>query len=354
MSSARLQAAIARFRSLVDVTDQPGSSPPPEETAPESDSYVKQLLDGMQAIRDQLRRMGAGLASAGGIILAGLGYTQLHQIFPLPEDAGTLHLHWWSIAGKTFLQWLAIFGAFAAPLGAIWLAARFYGAQRRIPMSTDKADLRRYGLSRKETKLAGAVLDDYARAEEAHSLLALDLRADRIRRIARRLPSLEKEWTREADRIDSVVDTAMVDASYGVLERRAENAFRGWRTVVALFLAVAGIVALFAVADYSKGRRDLIDLQSKCADAVAKGAADACKPVRAAADARTLKAKTEAAAKRTRDTAVAQAKKLAPHAFAVYKKVVACTKLLNSDNGFAATSEGLKTAAIAACARLGG
>src|SRR5258705_12708228 len=86
----------------------------------------------MDAMRDHLRRVGTALGVAGGALLSGLGYTQVHKIFPLPS-----HLFGWLLA-------LAIASSAAALIGAALLAGRFYAAQRRIPMSTD--DDKRSGL----------------------------------------------------------------------------------------------------------------------------------------------------------------------------------------------------------------
>jgi len=83
------------------------------------------IADDMEEMRKHLRRVGSGLGVAGGALLSGLGYTQVHKIFPLPEDAP-----WWALG-------LAIAASVAALGGAAMLAGRFYGAQRRIPVSTD-------------------------------------------------------------------------------------------------------------------------------------------------------------------------------------------------------------------------
>ena len=140
-----------------------------------------------------------------------------------------------------------------------------------------------------------------------------------------------------------------------VLERRSEEVFSGWRTKAALALAVAGFIALFGTADVSKGHRDLVALRSTCADAVSKGSTDACDPV--SSQQREAVALAQNAVngrtKQERIKAAANAKKLAPGAQKLYAKVLACTKLLTVKPEFKNASEGVKTAAIAACAHLG-
>jgi hypothetical protein len=326
-----------------------------------SAAYVKQLREQMQAMRDHLRRMAAALGAGATAVLAGLGYAQIHQLFPLPEDLGTVHplgqhrWHGWapSISGKALLGLVALFGAIAAPVGAAWLAGRFFGAQRRIPIETDGLH---GSATAKEQDKAREVLDDYAHDEDAESLRALELRSSRFRHIAQSLPEdARKKYEAKADHLDSVIDTGLVQAAATVLERRSEQVFSGWRTKAALALAVTGFIALFGAADVAKGHRDLVDLRSKCADAVTKGSIDACDPVRSS-DQRKAIALGQAAANgktaQERADAAHAAEKLAPGVQQLYAKVLACTKLLTLKPEFNTATEGVKTAAIAACANL--
>ncbi len=369
MISAALADSLRHLTDSLTKKIAPDTPAPSPETGDGSAAYVKRLREGMKAIREHLRRMAAALAAGATAVLAGLGYTQIHQLFPLPEDLGTTHpfgeARWFtlwghelppswllSISGKTWLELVALFGAVAAPVGAAWLAGRFFGAQRRIPISAAE------GLgghpSPEETTLADRVLAEYARTEEAESLRALDLRSIRFRHIARGLrEDRRKKYEAEATRIDSVLERAMVEAAAEVLERRAEKAFRGGGTLFALALAGAGIVALFGAADVSKGHRDLIELRQKCGEALEKSP-DACDPVRSSEQRRAITLGQEAIQaknEKERQDAVKKAASLAPGAKKLYKKVVACSELLKENKKLKDASESVRTAAITACAQ---
>ncbi len=259
-----------------------------------------------------------------------------------------------AVSWKTWLALVAVFGAVAAPVGAAWLAGRFFAAQRRIPIETDGVH---GSATANEQTLAQEVLDDYAGDEDAESLRALELRSQRFRHMTQSLPEeAGKKYDTTADRLDSVVETAMVQAAAVVLERRSEQAFSGWRTKAALALAVAGFIALFGAADVSKGHRDLVELRSKCADAVAKGATDACDPVRSSEQRKAIalgQAALNGKTEQERKDATQTAERLAPGAQQLYAKVLACAKLVKLQPDFKDATEGVKTAAITACANLG-
>jgi hypothetical protein len=361
-------AISAVLRRVADWLAKPA---PPKKAAAEApavstDTHVKRLREGMQGIREHLRRMGAALGAAATAVLAGLGYTQVHQLFPLPENLGSSNVKVGlglvsldlTLSGKQVLLILAGFGVVAAPLGAAWLAGRFFGAQRRILITTKPEE---WGgdLADVEKTLAAGVLEEHARSDDAESLFALELRGERHRRIANRLADAEKRKAheQEADRIESVLETAIVESAATILERRAEKAVHGWATRGALALAVAGAAALFAAADYSKGQRDLVDLRVKCADGISKGAPDACDPVRSADQRRAIalgRAVVEATKQKDRQAAAAEAKALPAGAAGLYAKVVACMKSLSADKDFTSASESVKSAAISACAQLSG
>jgi hypothetical protein len=258
-----------------------------------------------------------------------------------------------SVPWTFWLAVIAAFGVVAAPFGAAWLAGLFFNAQRRIPI--DEKGL--HGASStKERQHVRKLLNDSARDEEAESLAVLDLRARRFRHIAQGLSEeARKQWEAKADYLDSVVAAAEIEAAAWVLERRSEKVFSGRRTKVALVLAVAGFIALFGAADIAKGHRDLVGLRSTCADAVSKGSPDACDPV-STQQREAIELAQDAVNGRTekeRSKAAANAKRLAPGAQKLYAKVLACTKLLSVKPAFKNAGEGVKTAAITACAHLG-
>ena len=363
MSRAGLAKLLRQLADRLTMSEPAASSKPSAEKDDAATAYVKETREAMQAMREHLRRMAAALGAGATAVLAGLGYSQIHQLFPLPEDLGTAHrvgrhsllayLGYNPVPWKFWLAVIAAFGVVAAPVGAAWLAGRFFRAQRRIPIDAEGLHGAR---STEEDELARKVFDDSARDEEAESLLALELRSKRFRHIAQGLSEeARKQWEAKADYLDSVVEMAEAEAAATVLERRSEEVFSGRRTKAALALAVAGFIALFGAADVAKGHRDLVALRSTCADAVSKGSTDACDPVSSqqreavALAKEVVKARTE----EERIKAAANAEKLAPGAQTLYKKVLACTKLLTVKPAFKSASEGVKTAAIKACAHLG-
>jgi hypothetical protein len=221
------------------------------------------VREDMREIREHLRRVGAALGAAGGALLAGLGYTQIHKIFPLPTDS------------SGWLLVLAILLSFSALVGAAILTLRFYGAQRRIPVSTEPDKERLWGLwpsprgfRKAEVGVRDRAFMLAARDEVATSLKAVELRAYRYARMARRgHESKAAAREEESKRLLAVVDTALGQGALEVLERRAHQAFNGWLTKFALLLTIAGIVGVFGLADWSQGQRDLVTLGKTCVEA---------------------------------------------------------------------------------------
>jgi len=244
----------------------------------------------MQAIRDLLKRVATALGAAGAALMGGLGYTQVHKIFPLPADS------------SGWLPVLAAAGSASALVGAAWLAARFFGAQRRIVMSSEQEEAKplfgwcppkglsqwfwakRKGFGNVERKLRNHVFDQYAQEQEARTLRSVELRAQRLQRMAQRARRAEhgdaaKRLQDEADRLNGVARLALVEAAAEVLERRSHQAFKGVLTAVPLLLTIGGIILVFGLADWSQGNRDLIELRKNCAEAQKAGAVNACEPV---------------------------------------------------------------------------
>jgi hypothetical protein len=261
----------------------------------------------MKSIRDSLKTMGGAFAAAAGVIVTGLGYARLHEAFPLPPYG------WYRTAAICAL----ILGALLTLGGAAWFSGRFFAAQRRIPMYTripahpqeergflsgfgdfspesyaareygrrpDQSDEEKHvGLNKSEKVLRGEMFREDAQAEDASSLEALELRANRLDRIARRQsegPS-RAALEQEVARINSAIRLTFRRTAAAILERRAQDAYYGWPTKVAIAAFIVGLGLLFGTADWAKGERDLIGLRATCAEAEIKGAPDACKPVRA-------------------------------------------------------------------------
>jgi hypothetical protein len=245
------------------------------------DPVIKGIQADMEAMRDHLRRVGTALGVAGGALLGGLGYAQVHKLFPIPIDSSR-----WILIG-------AIAAAAAALVGAAWLAGRFYGAQRRIPVRTEEDEpqlkwLRKWrrtpsGLWPGESEIRHRIYDETARDDSATSLKALELRQLRFERLARRAKGKrETKLKDDSERIKGIVSRTLFQAAAAILERRAHQAFSGWLTRFAFLLTIAGIIGVFGLADWSQGQRDLVALGKQCGEA--KTPIAACKHFGAVAD----------------------------------------------------------------------
>jgi hypothetical protein len=226
----------------------------------------KWLIDVMVGVRSLLQRTGAALAAAGTALIAGLGYAQLHNIFPIPKNVG----------GESVA---ALFVLFAAAIGGvIWLAAIFFMAQRRILIGTTSGATD--DLDGSDLDVADRVRNEFARREQAKNLRAVELRAIRLANVARRVGDSDAKRASglkaESDRLYGVVTFALVRAAATILEQRSRRAFRDWPTIVAVAFAAVGIIGVFAFADHFKGKRDLFQAQEKCAKAEANGIPNAC------------------------------------------------------------------------------
>lgn len=305
------------------------------------------LKEGMKAVRDHLRRTGTALGAIATAVLGGLGYARLHELFPVPAGDG------WLIPAA------AVAGLLGA-LGAAVLAGRFFAAQRRVLLTSEaegwnEAEFKDHGFTDDEHEFVTDVLGDHAREEDAASVRAVELRGMRLERAARGLPAEDARRARlqaEAARLHGVVRIALMRGAATVLEHRADTAFRGRGTKLALVSAVVGILGLFALADYADGQRDLVDLRAKCAKAEKEGARDVCEPVleplsageREAAEREAREAKAKA------DAALAKAEQLAgAERSALVDRARACDALVAARLEDA--PEAVRVAATTACLR---
>lgn len=345
ISAAGLAKALSAAGA--SLTEGGTEATPPSAAAGEA----KAIESGMSEIRDHLRKTGAALGAAATLILAGLGWAQVHQAFPLPAGrlvvslpqtllvsllvgivlgGGAVFLVYGLLGAKRdsrAIVYAAVAGAALAALllavltaeqiggsesvdlslsrtlafglglssllavgGAAWLASRFFGAQRRILISTED------GLTEladdAEQNARDRIFEAVAAQEGARTLYALELRALRFGRIARSLSnapqtsaasrtSVGRSYLEsEAKVLTELVNLALWRAALWVLEYRSKKAFDGWQSKLALSATVVGLVGVFGIADYAKGERDLVDLRAKCQKAVAAGAVDACGSVR--------------------------------------------------------------------------
>ncbi|MEK6274360.1 MAG: hypothetical protein AABM30_03395 [Actinomycetota bacterium] len=251
------------LRGLLGVEAKPNASTTPEsDELPETVGAIADLRKAMESMRELLRRFGAALGAGATALLAGLGYTQVHKIFPLPADS----------SGWTWA--LAVASSVGSLVGAAWVAGRFFGAQRRIGIKTEAG---RETLRPRERELRDRVFTDTAAEEDAAALRDVELRAIRLNRIAQHSSKAKaKDLQDEAERLQGKVRLACVRAAAEILEWRSQQAFNGVLTKVAVLMTILGIVGIFGVADWSQGQRDLVALRKSCAEATTAGAIDAC------------------------------------------------------------------------------
>jgi hypothetical protein len=321
------------------------------------DADAKQLADGMAAIRSLLQRTATAIGAVATAVIGGLGYAQLHNAFPIPQTAGP--------GSKTLLGASLI----AAIAGSAWLAGRFFSAQRRILLATEPEPaavtgtwdrIKRWVAGRRqdptaaEQVLVRAVLDEHAAEEVAASLYMVELRALRLGRLSRRLATTDEQRSSalalEAKRLEGTVSIALTRAAATLLEDRARRVFRGWPTVLALTIAAAGLVGLFATVDYYKGQRTLFEMREKCAKAETAGVTDACAPfeTKDVSDVRRAQAAAKQAREKVKQAFNAQL--ATDEQKASIARVVACSRAINADETSASLDPPVKSNAIALCA----
>ncbi|MEX2646840.1 MAG: hypothetical protein WD249_11320 [Gaiellaceae bacterium] len=319
-----------------------GQAPPAPSPPSAADDELANIREGMAAIRELLRRFGAALGAGSAAILTGLGYTQVHQLFPLPADSN------WRVLAS-----LAAISALAALVGAAWLTGRFFSAQRRIVIDASQQKWRSDRLNRQfgdeEQELREREFAAGAAEYGAGSLEALELRARRLHRIGlRAAPATRRGYAEEAEAIEKFVRLVLWRAALRILEWRSHQAYRGWRTMAATLLTIAGILGIFGLADWSKGQRDLIALRKECALATKEGATDACAPVVPASATRTAKDKEAAAQHEAAALAERAAGRIGRGAPAI-SRASDCWLVIQADKTLAGADQQARRAALLAC-----
>lgn len=261
--------------------------PDSQETTPAASPQAAELArlrDQIAKMRDHLAKYGSAVGALATAVLTGVGWATFTDIAPVPEGRG----------------WLTAAAAVAAALalgGAVWLVSLFFAAQRRIVFDTDslpdpgttwsgreKRSVRKsQDLTQEEARAAWRPLADLAREEFASDIAALERRQYRLARSARhyagRAAALDADAPEraplaarsaalqaESDRIAGAHAFAGVLAAVEVLETRQRKVFRGASSRVSSLVVVAGIVALFVIADYSAGVRALDAARLACSD----------------------------------------------------------------------------------------
>lgn len=338
-----------------DVSLRPAADPPEPTptTAPAArtaglKTEVDEAAAARESIRSLLQKTGAAFGAGATLVLAGLGYTQVHQIFPLPP-------------GRGYLIWFALAAGLAALGGGAWVTARFFGAQRRILLSTGGGVHHRWwkkirhpsllftsgpiDLRWRDRHIRRDTFHEHAQEQGKSSMEEVENYGLMKWREAENAPECERATLIEQAKFyDAFVEAVLSRTATKILERRAAAAFHGLFTILALAITVTGIVVLFGLADYSKGQRDLIDLRTKCSEAVGKGATDACDSIRSSA---AQKAAKDEAAKE--QEALTDATHTAGKGAPVVAKWGACGRLVGADQGLSAVTSALKTRIVKAC-----
>jgi hypothetical protein len=297
----------------------------------------------MAEVRSLLQRTGAALGAAGIAIVSGLGYTQLHQFFPVPRSISWV----WSA--------LAVAALILAVAGSAWLAGIFLGAQRRILIDTRPESLDE--LKKHERKLVDRIFVDQGRNESARTVDELERRATRLGRIAARMrisgdPRADRVQN-ESDRLDGLVTVALWEGAAKVLEYRSQQAFSGWGTKAALACAAVGIAATFGLADYFKSVRDLGGLTVTCMQDEAQGAAKACAPFESKSELHAAQKNASTAARANAARTLRAQSALSPEQRRIVARFAECSTVVAGLPPTTSLSPTAKQQAVALCATSG-
>ncbi|HLY94375.1 MAG TPA: hypothetical protein VKP14_05980 [Gaiellaceae bacterium] len=238
------QAAEQRQKAASTEDAKPAPGPAPAGVDPNAESKV--LAQNFKDLRGDVQRWGAAVGLVATTVLTGVGWTQLNKLFPLPP-------HVWWIAPVAIASTVAAIG------GSAFIFLRLYAAQRRILVGTENPPPSGRGLKRYERRRLEVILDEQARVEEAVHLQDLDARSIRIQRIATRLDQSSSDLApfarSESERLQNYVGLALDRSILALLENRTRKAISGVGTWIAFGLAAFGIAGLFAVSNYSDGKR---------------------------------------------------------------------------------------------------
>lgn len=226
----------------------PAPGPAPAGVDPSADR--DDLRASLQAIRTNVQQWTAGIGAVATAVFTGVGWSQADRLFPL--------------AGGSWVPWVAGISAGAAIVAAVYILVRLYAAQRRILVGNED-EIELYGIRfwGDEKRLVYKALAEQAHMEGAPKLVDVDLRAQRLDRIASRL-ELEGNQTwlaegarQESDRLNAYVGLAELRVILMLLERRAERVTNPRSTVaVALAVVALAVAGLFTAANYSQGARE--------------------------------------------------------------------------------------------------
>jgi len=227
-------------------------------------STAEQIAKDNEQVRATLQKIGAGLGAVVTAVLGAVGFTRADAIFPLP-------------AGHA---WLGAVTAVAAGLGVFCSAAivyRLFAAQRQIAIGSDLTGVKPGWIFHADFDWIKQQAVKQTREQGEQDLYSMDLRANRLARVAR---WLDPDWTpkstlhekpttdellaararNESVWVENMMRYILLRISGGLLTRRAERAFGSKRSALLLAVAVGGTAWTFAVGDWARGQRSLGDV----------------------------------------------------------------------------------------------
>lgn len=237
-------AAAQRDKAVSNGDEKPAPGPAPAGVDPNAESSA--LVQGRKDLRGDVQKWGAAVGLVATTVLGGVSWTQLNKLFPLPPNAA-------------WVAWVAAVSGAGAVGGSSFIFLRLYAAQRRIMVGTEYPPQKKRGLKKSEREALENFLDEQARVEGAVHIADLDARSFRFQRIAMRLKHSSNDFAEfandESDRLQRYVGLALDRAINYLLENRTRKAISGVGTWIAFGVAAFGIAGLFAVANYSDGKR---------------------------------------------------------------------------------------------------
>ena len=219
------------------------------------------------AIRADLGVYGTAVGVASGALVSTATYATFKDVFPVLGGPS----RFWIALGLAFL-----FVAVAAT-GSILLTWRFFSARRQLVV--DPGELHHRGhdqqnqsaggesLTASEEKLIRVRLAGFAQTEQALYARDIETRGHRLCAAARRRGGDEigaAAAQTESDRLFRTFGEVVYDAQLMVIEMRAAEVYKGWRTVVYAALAARGVASLFLLAAVYEGEREQIVAWNAC------------------------------------------------------------------------------------------
>lgn len=234
-----------------------GSTTTAAPPAPSSgvSEQAQRFRDATEQIRQRTELTAKALGGLGTTAVSAIGIAKFADIFPWAPGQG-----WWvGLLVTSFLVMIAAVGIFTY---------RLWHVSERIILRSD-VERMTTELDSDEQETVRQVYDETARLNRAPSLRVLEARAQRLYRIADRMPDeTAKKLTDQADDLVSSIRAVEARAGMIVVRRRAAQAIRG-RGAIVTFIALAAAIIVFGIsADrLDSERTQLTKIVKDCADA---------------------------------------------------------------------------------------